>query len=177
MKIKTNEFCYLSSVPAFQSWLYAMDAELHASLKDHLRQGKGCASNRAKMIAILNKLLENPDSSRKLQTFLMAQFPNLIEHAPVRESPSLQNCHNVFEHYDPTLNTIPRRKIITKLEAATVGVDLDVLVTDFCSKQAMYKKVMVDDRVYIEYLPPELDYLKDEIPEKNWQIPRYNSVN
>lgn len=177
MKIKTNEFCHLSSVPAFQSWLYAMDAGLHKSLKDHLREGKGCASNRAKMISILNELLKTPDSSKKLQTFLLTQFPHMIEHKPVQDPPQVKNKHKVFEHYDPNLNTIPRRKIITRIEAAEAGTDLDTFVVDFCSRQSMFKKVIVDDRAYIEYLPPELDYLRDDIPEKNWQVPRYNSAN
>ncbi len=177
MKIKTNEFCHLSSVPAFQSWLFAMDAGLHTSLKNHLRQGKGCAANRAKMIEILSKLLESPDSSKKLQIFLSSQFPHMIERSVVQDPPNLKNKHKVFEHYDPSLNTIPRRRIITKIEAAEAGADFNTFVNDFCSLQVVAKHIIIDDRAYIEYLPPELDYLRDEIPEKNWQVPRYNSVN
>jgi hypothetical protein len=93
---------------------------MYRDLLDHLRQGKGCGENRRKMTEILNKMLKNPGMEKNLYDFLRANFPNIINETGktrVEANYELSDHDEVFDHYDPTLITFPRRLILTDLSA------------------------------------------------------------
>lgn len=170
--IKPGEFCALSTTPQFHKWLKDTDDSLYNNLIDHLKLAKGCNANAQKMIELVTILWKSEKHRISLLAFLRANYPLvLVEPADY----SSQNYHNVFVHYDPTLNTIPRRKILTVSDAAISRRPLSVLVDEFCGRQAYCDYVEIDDRVYIEYLPPELGHLVEEIPKKNWQVATYRT--
>ena len=172
MKIDASQFCYLSTSEVFLSWLSRLDKSLYDELVEHLREGKGCGSNRSKMMHILRSLQKNGKSDQ-LVGFLRDNYPSILKDDPrqsKRDYESL-NAHGVFEHYDPTLATFPMRLIIT--EGDTGHTSLSKAVLSFCAQQARCDHIFIDDRVYIEYITPEYANVIDRIPEKNWAIARY----
>lgn len=180
MKINSAEFCHLSSSTSFQKWLHTINYDLYKDLLTHLHKGENCASNRAKMVGLLKKLLRDNNTRKQLQSYLRATYPHMIsEDDPpvVATNYNSYDKHNVFEHYDPSLLTFPRRLILTELEAQQSGVSLQRLVFNYCSMQAYCDHIIIDGRAYIEFLPPDLGELKDQIPAKNWQVQSYRTRN
>lgn len=174
MKIKKSEFCALSSQLKFHQWLLTANESLYKELFEHLRKSAGCASNAAKMSDILSRLISDVDTRNSLQTFLIKNFPSVVEGID-NESHKHKDSHKIFKHYDPRSNTIPRRLIITKYDASTNGQTLDEAVYSFCGMQCVCRKLMIDDRCYIEYLPKSMASIIKDIPSDNWQIPDNNS--
>ena len=80
------------------------------------------------------------------------------------------DLHDVFEHYNPSLITYPRRLIIA-------GPNLENKVDAFLKDKNIYEHVVIENRAYIEYLNPEENNLAKDIPEHNWQIKRYRTKN
>jgi len=173
MIVNPSQFCALSTSDVFLRWLYDVDKKIHIDLIEHLRGGNGCKSNRNKMVQIL-KDLQNKGWEDRLTTFLRRNYPSVLKSEIVDDYNSL-NIHGVFEYYDPTLATFPRRLIIT--DADTGHITLKSAVINFCAQQAYCDHIFLDDRAYIEYLPPEFATLKDQIPAKNWQVVLYRRKN
>lgn len=176
MDIDSNQFCYLSTSESFLGWLYRYAPALHTQLIQHLKQGKGCASNRQKMLDILSQIKKEEKLSLQLASFIQENYPHLIKNddqQSFRHVADRLNRHNVFGYYDPSLNTFPRRLILT--QQPDTGLERDVL--DFCSQHGYCEHLILEDRAYIEYLPPEYIQLKDQIPEENWEIRAYRRAN
>ena len=130
--------------------------------------GHGCSENRVKMFEVLQTITRNRPWALALESFLSKNFPAMIvDDTKTSTSKILSkeagNKHRVFAYYDPTLATFPRRIIFS-------DGDLGKKVRDFCAKQFYCEWVVIDDRAYVEYIPPEAAAHKSNIPEKNWQI-------
>ena len=166
MKINPKEFCHLSQSEVFLDWLYSISPVMHTKLVEHISKGLGCNANKQAMLNLLQAITNNSAWDQSLGAFLRKHFPAIIVED---DKDQLRNKHGVFDYYDPSLVTFPRRLIFLVSE---VG-DLQKSVLDFCAKQAHCDYAVVDDRVYIEYLPPELAAIKSEIPASNWHIKRY----
>jgi hypothetical protein len=180
MKINSREFCNLSGDARFQKWLYRIKHDLYRVLMDHLHKGEGCSSNKAKMVEILKVMLADRILSQQLKDFLRSAYPHIISDGgppKVAVNYVTHNKHNVFQHYDPTLATFPRRLIITVVDARQSNKSLDAMVRQFCQMQAISEHIIIDDYAYIEYLPMEYTDIKDQVPEKNWQIRLYRTRN
>lgn len=176
MKVNSNEFCYLSTSESFLSWLYRSAPSLHKALIEHLQKGLGCNENRKKMLEILNDVQKEDTLAQSLAQFLREYYPQIIledDQDVEIGADVISNKHRVFKHYDPILNTYPRRLII--IERPDADIKRDVL--SFCSQQGYCEHLIIEDRAYIEYLPPEHLALKDDIPEKNWEIKEYKRAN
>lgn len=177
MEVNSNEFCYLSTSESFLGWLYRNCSEMHSELVEHLKKSLGCSANRKKMLAILGEIKKDTKLSESLAEFIRSHYPHIItEDDPGKSQPSAQNKmnrHSVFSHYDPTLNSFPRRLIIIERHESELRRD----VLDFCARQGYCDHVIVEDRAYIEYLPPEHAVLREKIPAKNWQVSIYKRAN
>lgn len=177
MKINSSEFCYLSTSETFLGWLYRSSPILHGELIDHLKKSAGCAANRKKMLAILKSIQKDRHLAESLSNFIRDHFPQMIEEDSdadkVSESRKIMNVHNVFAHYDPSLNTFPRKLIITERSGTPLSRD----VLSMGSRYGYYEHLIIEDRAYIEYLSQEHMGIKDDIPEKNWEIRAYKRAN
>lgn len=168
-KINSNEFCYLAKSEIFLTWLKSLNADLHTDLIRFLMSGNGCAENRAKMYEVLQVIVKNRQWALSLESFLLKHFPAMIvgdkasAAAPRRLTKEVENKHNVFTYYDPSLTTFPRRIILS-------GDDLRKKVGDFCARQFYCEWIIIEDRAYVEYIQPDASIQKSDIPEKNWQI-------
>jgi hypothetical protein len=179
MNINMRHFCTLATSPEWQTWLYNYSKEYYKDLIDHLRTSSGCGSNSAKMTEILNKI-KNGSGGPKLESFLTQTFPQVlnkpkcgakgIRKSTVVESAQKMDLHDVFEYYNPSLVTYPRRLIMA-------GLDLEKKISDFLRNKSIYEHIVIEDRVYIEYLNPEENNLAKDIPEHNWQIKKYRTKN
>ena len=163
MKINPKEFCYLSQSEVFLDWLYSISPPLHSGLVEHLRKALGCGSNKQAMLNLLKQITQNSIWVASLGNFLRDNFPAII----IEDDVQVINKHGVFDYYDPTLSTYPRRFSIVD------EGNLKEAVLNFCAKQGYCDYAIVDDRAYIEYLPPDLMGIKGSIPMQNWQVKRY----
>ena len=172
--IRTKEFCYLATSPVWLGWLQKNHKDLYNELIDHLNNRSKCSANRKKMKEILARIGKNKQQTKQLISFLRKYFPYIVEQDREVASETSQeaNRHNVFSHYDPSLLTYPRRVIISKPNA-----DLESEAREWCKNQAFCDFIVVDDRVYIEYLPPGQGMLRDRIPKSNWEIESYRRRN
>jgi len=167
-KINSNEFCYLAKSELFLTWLKNLDSAMHTDLISFLMSGKGCSENRTKMYDLLQAITRNRQWALALESFLMQNFPAMIidDSRDIKTSTrtkEVENKHNVFSYYDPSLATFPRRIIF-------YSDDLQKDVRDFCARQFYCEWIIIEDRAYIEYIPHDAAAYKSEIPEKNWQI-------
>jgi len=166
-RINSNEFCYLAKSELFLTWLKSLDSTMHADLVSFLMSGKGCAENRAKMYDLLQAIIKNRQWALALESFLMQNFPAMLvddsKAQASQKSKEIDNKHNVFTYYDPSLATFPRRIIFS-------SDDLQKQVRDFCARQFYCEWIIVEDRAYIEYITHDSAVHKSDIPEKNWQI-------
>jgi hypothetical protein len=169
MKLNTQQFCYLSSAPAWLAWLHDYSADLYRDLIEHLRRKTGCRANQAKMLEMLNQIMAQPDGIVQLETFLRKSFPHVLipdEHQQARPKAKIDP---VFPDYKPGLLTLPRRKILERHDVP----NLEEAVTNFLADKRNSDYVIVGDRAYIEYLPAALASLHDKIPANNWLVRTY----
>lgn len=164
MNIDKSQFCALSSSPRFLSWLKSTDGALYNDLDAHLKKALGCGANRDKMEAIYDKLIAG-GYSKKLFDFIYKNYPSLIIDD--------YNKHRVFQHYDPSLLTYPRRYIIINSNRLV----LDRMVTDFCARHGYSEFVVIEDRAYIEYIDHNSLKIKDRIPDRNWQVRQFKRIH
>jgi hypothetical protein len=164
MKINSNEFCHLAKSEVFLVWLRNIASDLHTDLVNHLKVGKGCAANKAKMLDTLRVLVDRKLEA-VLEQFLQQKFPAILidNNSGVVAPRKVENKHRVFSYYDPSLITFPRRIIM-------VGNNIHKRLQDFCAKQFYCEHVIIEDYAYIEYVSNEKAEYKSSIPEKNWQI-------
>jgi hypothetical protein len=145
---------------------------MHTDLISFLMSGQGCAENRAKMYDLLRAIIKNRQWALALESFLIQNFPAmLIDDSKAQTSQKvkeIENKHNVFTYYDPSLATFPRRIIFS-------GDDPQKQIRDFCARQFYCEWIIVEDRTYVEYIPHDAAVHKSDIPEKNWQIRQYKN--
>jgi hypothetical protein len=107
-----------------------------------------------------------------LIAFLRTAYPEMLKQDSL-SAPQINyselNKHKVFTHYDPTLPTYPRRLIVVA-DPRLGGGSLQRSVQSFCAKQAVCEHLVVEDRAYIEYLPPGCAVKPEQIPASNWQV-------
>jgi len=174
MKIKVDRFCGLATSTEWQTWLFEHNREYYKELINHLRTSNGCNSNGKKMAELLEKINEDPKSSKDLQEFLSSKFPHVIDRSSSDFSPiktlSVENlnAHGVFDHYDPNLLTYPKRIILK-------GENISNIVDNFVNDKIMASHVIIDDTAYIEYLTEFDKHLIEQIPNENWQTKSYKN--
>lgn len=154
MKINPTYFCSLSSSTSFLSWLKNHNGELYQQLIVELRESKGCTQNATIMLRILNKLNDAAESRILLYDFLREKYPHII----INDNSNIEVP--VFGYYDPTLLTIPRRVILSSEDEAI----------SFLSSKADGDYVVVENKVYVEFIPLDLIYLISAVPNKNWLV-------
>lgn len=168
MKLDVSKFCALSTNVILHRWLHINAIELYSELMMHLSSGKSCSQNKTKMLEIYKKISVNESLFDKFKEFMEEYFGYMILKS-IEQLPD-NNKHNVFKHYNPKLNTIPRRLILTESEAISKNVSLKELVNDFCRNHYRCEKLFIEDRCYIEFVPFELAEYANKIPPKNWQL-------
>jgi len=174
MKVKVDKFCGLATSTEWQTWLFNHNKEYYKELINHLRTSSGCNGNSKKMVELLERIDEDPESSEKLQEFLSSKFPYIIDKSSSRLLPTKMlsvenlNAHGVFDHYDPSLLTYPKRIILK-------GENIDSVVENFVSDKVASNHVIIDDTAYIEYLTEFDEHLIDQIPDENWQTKIYEN--
>jgi len=165
--IKTEQFCSLSTSPAWQSWLWHFNQDMFHSFINKLQQSRGCTANRELMTDVLAQIDKIPDGMRKLWAFLSEQYPHML----VDELPAVPAVKSVvFSEYNPSILTYPRRIIFS-------GPDAGKQFIDFVSGKLKIDHITVDGSIYVEYLLKSDQHLVDKIPEKSWQIRSYKAKN
>lgn len=166
MFLKSSEFCALSTSRKWLNWLYTFEKRLYVKLTNILHEQAGCRAGRETMLEILKEVTATPAGTSRLEQFLSAHFPHVIEKDPA--GLPVQRLHGqlpVFGHYDAGLLTVPRRTILFHQDRAA----LEALVRQFLAGQALGDYAIVDDYAYVEFLPLELAALAQTIPERNWR--------
>lgn len=162
MLVNTGHFCALSTNPQFLGWLQKFASDVYTSLVEHGRKSSGCSANTQKMLWVLDTISKRPGGEDSLALFLRDKFPHVIvvPKAAIKQS-------IVFDHYDPTLLTIPRRLILDSEDAAR----------RFLADKPVGEYVVVEERAYIEYLPIELAGLLSQIPAENWRVRAWRAAH
>lgn len=176
MNIAINQFCYLSSAPAWLAWLHDFSKEMYADFVEHGRRNQSCRSNQQKMLEVLDAITKTDGGEQRLEEFLRKSFPHVLAKAIVRETAPSPAAGGgpVFPHYDPQLMTLPRRRVITTAEA---NGDLEAAVRDFLRDKPLSDYVIVDGVAYVEYLPASLAPMAGQVPADNWQVRAYKQVH
>lgn len=161
MLVNTAHFCSLSSNPQFLSWLRQFAKDIHDDLVEHKRRSNSCQANTTKMVLVLEQIVKRDGGETALVDFLRQTFPHILTVTPTPTQPASQpGRQHVFDHYDPTLLTLPRRIIL----------DSDDAARRFLADKPIGEYVVVDGKAYVEYLPTELAHLESKIPRENWQV-------
>ena len=174
--INQDQFCTLANSEKFRDWLKDASTELHDDLLAHLKKGFGCKANREKMKQIFDRIRVDEEKYRALESWIKEVFPGLLDIDPnkvLRISGTAEDVHGVLPDYNPSLRTIPRRVIISIHDAMRNRMDLVNFIAAFCVRQAYCDYMLTSDRAYVEYLPPSLEKVVDQIPSKNWCIPAF----
>jgi len=175
--INQNQFCALASSEKFRDWLKKIDRPLFDDLLEHLKKGFGCKANREKMKQIFDRLRVDTEKYDLLVDWLKKTYPSTLDGSDptklLRISGKTDDIHGIFPDYSPTLRTMPRRLIISLHDAVKNKMDLTSLVAAFCLRQAYCDYVVTGDRAYVEYVPQDLAYLVEKIPDKSWSIPAF----
>lgn len=161
MKILVEKFCSISTSPAWQSWLYNFDRNLHSWYIQRMRESTGCDSNRNLMVEALEEVQKRDSSS--LIAFLRSNFPQVL--LEENHKPQSLDRHGIFPEYSPGILTYPRRTILVGSRGK-----LNRMLREFLNDKPVHDSVILDDRAYIEYLEVSDMHLKDAIPEESWLI-------
>lgn len=163
MKIKLDKFCALATSSSWQAWLYSFNESIYTDFITRLRKSTGCANNSTIMVDILDKI-KSVNGSDELLKFVKSNFPYMVVDEPV-VIPS-----QVFDGYDPSILTYPRRLILR-------GDGLIEKINDFLRGKIKSDFVIVDNVAYIEYLIGSDIALVDKIPLSNWKVTNWKSIN
>jgi glycosyltransferase involved in cell wall biosynthesis len=169
MRLKTSQFCNLSTSASFHAWLYNNYPIVFNDLISHLRLSKGCASNASKMLDILSQLESIENAMQNLITFLSKEFPYVIAQdaiaVPITQNVITENA--VFEWYDPDIISYPHKAIIT-------GTNVEVMIKELIASKPVKDWIIVNNIGYVEYLNNEDMNLK--IQDSNWEIKKYKTL-
>jgi hypothetical protein len=110
------------------------------------------------MMKILDSIIKEPDGEKKLVIFLNASFPHVLS-----TPKAAMRVDDVFGHYDPSLLTVPRRRVF----------DNEFAAREFLADKPVGEYVIVGSKVYVEYLPSDLVGLMPSIPAGNWLVREY----
>ena len=167
MKIKSKEFCYLSTSPSFLRWLDDNARQLYLELSKHHESNDSCAENKKIMYSILKEITKDKALAKNLVLFLQSNYPYIIEgdsssNRTVRDDDTIVS--KVFGLFDPSILTFPRRAVVD---------DLVAFVTD----KPIYDYVEVDGKFHVEYLTVNDQKLYESIPESSWLTKQYKKSN
>ena len=175
--INQDQFCALASSEKFRDWLKDEIPDLHEDLIEYLKKGFGCKANREKMKQIFDRIRVEEDKYASLGIWMKEVYPSLLDNQDpnrvLRISGTADDIHGIFPDYSPTLRTLPRRVIISLQDALKNRMDLVSFVAAFCTRQAYCDYILTGDRAYVEYLPPDLEKIIEQIPDRNWRIPTF----
>lgn len=168
MKVKIEQFCSLATSPSWQAWLYHFNIDLYRKFIKRLQESKGCKDNRSLMVEILQEI-DKLDDNGKLADFLSKQYPHMLEglHDNVVKSDD-----NVFEYYNPSILTYPRRIIFTGDRRSLLKT-----VNEFVLDKIKYDSIIVGQNAYVEYLNKTDIAVVEKVPSSNWQIAAYRLRN
>lgn len=121
------------------------------------------------MAEILHEVSKSRGKLESLTEFLRKHFPQCLTDPLQAKNTNDLNKHKLFDFYDPSLRTYPRRLILLQSEEG----DLRRAILMFCARQSHCEHVVLGDRAYIEYLPPEAAALRPRIADNSWQVLRY----
>lgn len=169
MKIKVDKFCSLATSPSWQAWLYHFEAPLFRKFRAQLQESRGCTQNKDLMVDLLREIEQRPGGTEKVAEFLNKHYPHMLLKEDGDDQPQAEAVHKggpVFPYYNPDLLTFPRRVILEggddrALTRRAREFLVDKLKGDF---------VVLEGRVYIEFLTQKDAALVDQIPASNWQI-------
>lgn len=168
MKIKSKEFCYLSTSPSFLRWLDDNSRQLYLELSKHHETNDSCAENKKIMYGILKEITKDKSLAKNLVLFLQSNYPYIIE-SDSSPSKTIRGddstiVSKVFGLFDPSILTFPRRAVVD---------DLAVFISD----KPIYDYVEVDGKFHVEYLIGNDQKLYESIPESNWLTRQYKKSN
>lgn len=180
MHIKESQFCFLSTSPFWQSWLFDYDRALYDDLANMLQTKTSCRANSEKMLAILKTIRSRNDEGR-LISYLQEHFPQTVTAEPILVKPEQPTRTAasvsgiaverttavqvrktpVFGLYDSRLFTLPARAVID-------GPDAEHKAREFLKGKSINDYVIVDGVAYVEYVP--LDYVKyiNKLTDDHW---------
>ena len=176
MRIRIEQFCNLSTNNTFQRWLWAYDPDLYKELTNHLKVSKGCGSNREKMTVLIGKIEARPGGRNAVIEFLRTNFPAMLDQDNIHESSisDKQIESTVIPSDVPFLFngvqlTFPRRII---LHHPNLGV-LQENLKNFIKDKLRIEYIIIGNKAYIEYVPVSHARVLNQIPEVNWQVPKF----
>lgn len=165
MKIKSKQFCYLSTSPSFVNWLNVNAVSEYNYLLEEQAKKASCGHNTRIMHTILSRLAKT--KSKELLIFLQEHYPYVLEDTKIKDdaliNKDLSNS-KVFGLYDPTILTFPRRAIVSDLEKFVEG-------------KLIYDYVELDGLFHVEYLNYTDKNLVNSIPDDNWLTKRFKKLN
>lgn len=163
-KVKIDKFCSLAHSPSWQAWLYHFDANLFSEFTKKIRASRGCSQNTDIMIDTLKDIDKDISGSDKLLKFLRLNYPYMLVDDVDDVKDDIIN-DEIFEHYNPDILTYPHRLIIA-------GSKQDLLnrIQTFSENKLRVDYVIVDDKLYIEYLNNNDGNISSKIPKSNWKI-------
>lgn len=155
-KLKIDRFCSLATSPSWQNWLFQFNQNVYRDFIKQLQSSHGCGHNQQIMTEVLKVV-----DGEELIDFLRKNHPHVLVEDKAKPIGS-----GIFENYNPSILTYPRRLII-------VGGDLQRKVDAFIADKVKSDYVIVDDKAFIEYLTINDAHLIDLIPVKNWSIDKW----
>lgn len=168
MRVKVEQFCSLATSPSWQTWLFNYNQPLYKEFIIRLQQSHGCTQNREIMVEFLRRI-DTEGGGDKLLDFLVNHFPHVIDEPTIRNSQHITD-DGIFEHYNPTILTYPRRQIFVGEKR-----ELKKKVREFLLDKLKSDSLIIEGRAYVEYLEQSDAIIAHQIPQQNWQIAQYRS--
>lgn len=133
-----------------------------------LHEARGCNQNRAIMTEVLQEI--DKINGADLVIFLQKHYPHMLDGpTPRQQRENIKfESGNIFPHYDPNILTYPRRQIFVGSKRI-----LKRKVQEFLLDKLRGDYIIVNEKVYIEYLEKDDTPIADQIPTKNWLISQY----
>lgn len=168
-KIRVDKFCSLANSPSWQAWLYHYDAILFAKFVKKIRESRGCSQNTDVMIDTLKEIDQSKDGSEKLLDFISKNYPYMI----VEESQSsVLASDDIFGYFNPSILTYPHRLIFNGSKDELIDK-----AREFSKDKLKIDYVIINNKLYIEYLNNDEESLINQIPANNWKISIWRTYN
>lgn len=167
MEIKVEQFCSLATSPSWQAWLYRYNSDLYKSFITRIQASRGCSQNKD----IMKETLEDIgrlSGHGQLMAFLQQNYPHMIVSPATPKPQSVVGKVSVFEHFNPSALTYPRRKIFEGEHAI-----IRRQIRDFTIDKLKHDSIIIDGKGYVEYLLKTDSAIAEKIPASNWQIAAY----
>jgi len=193
LKLKEGQYCGMSRSKQWRRWLLEYAKDLGMELEATIKSGRGCKSNRLKMLDIKKKIYER-DLGPQFEEFIQKTFPFLIirdepdipEHRiarnvtvstalsiPVASKNVKLNKHKVFRFYRPDMLKFPHHVIIQDSDSKKLAGKMK----EFISDKIGVETLIIEDTAYIEYFMPKFSSVMHKTSPRLYEIKKYKKAH